>query len=120
MIAFFIKGIQCKNESKAAAATNRAIVPDFAIEYTKSVRDLCEGCTQQFKLGELRIMRFVPDADVGLNDVLQAGRAYWYHLVCFVRLRTEIGWLRSGDLLPGFKRLSEEDKNMIENQIPYV
>lgn len=65
-------------------------------------------------------MRFIPDTNASQNDELQSGQAYWYHVPCFVRLRTEIGWLRCGDMLPGFKRLSANDKEMIENQIPYV
>lgn len=114
---FAIKGIQNHKEPEAGA-TGRAIVPDFAIEYSKTDRDSCKGCKQQIKTNELRIMRFVPDANVSQNDVLQTGQAYWYCVPCFVRLRSEIGWLRSGDSLPGFKRLSPNDKEMIENQIP--
>lgn len=63
-------------------------------------------------------MRFVPDANVSKNDMLQTGKAEWYHVACFVRLRSEIGWLCCGDSLPGFKRLSNDDKEMIQNQIP--
>lgn len=99
-------------------AIDRSIVPDFSIEYSKSARDSCKGCEQQFKMGELRIMKFVPDPNVNQNDVLQTGQANWYHVACFMRLRSEIGWLRSGDSLPGFKRLTGDDKEMIINQIP--
>lgn len=99
---------------------NRAAVLDFSIEYTKTDQDACKGCTQQIQKAELRIMRFVPDGSATQNDAFQAGQAHWYHVPCFVRLRSEIGWLRSGEMLPGFKRLAPNDKNMIENQIPYV
>lgn len=99
-------------------ANDRAIVPDFSIEYSKSDRDSCKGCNQQIQMNVARIMKFVPDPDVSQNDVLQTGQANWYHVPCFVRLRTEIGWLCAGDSLPGFKRLCADDKEMIANQIP--
>lgn len=48
------------------------------------------------------------------------GKAVWYHVICFAGARSELGWVQSADALPGFKRLSEEDKEMVKNQIPYV
>lgn len=114
---FLFEGIQNEDESEPEPA-DRAAVPDFSIEYAKTDRDACKGCTQQLRTGALRIMKFVPDANVSLNDTLQTGQAHWYHLLCFIRQRHELGWLCSGDLLPGFKRLSSDDKASIEQQIP--
>lgn len=48
------------------------------------------------------------------------GKATWFHVICFVGRRNELGWLQSGESLPGFKRLSEEDKEMVKSHIPYV
>lgn len=90
-------------------------VPDFGIEYTKKEQDSCGACQQKIKKDEIRIMNVVYDA--GLNTAYD-GMAMWYHVICFVGRRNELGWLQSGQLLPGFKRLSEEDKEMVKNHIP--
>lgn len=115
------KGIQHDNEPEATA-NNHAAVPDFSIEYAKTDQEACKGCTQKIQTAELRILQFVPEVSDNQNDVIHitTGQTHLYHVLCFVRLRSEIGWLRSGDSLPGFKRLNPNDKSMIENQIPYV
>lgn len=97
-------------------------VLDFAISYAPATRDSCIVCRRRFNKNQLRIMRFVHEAkaDNNQNDELSSGRANWYHLACFVRQRSEIGWLCSGDSLPGFKRLDPKDREMIQNHIPYV
>lgn len=93
---------------------------DFMISYSDVTRDSCIGCRGRFKKKDLRIMRVVHAArsDKNQNDECESGIANWYHVACFVRQRSEIGWLCSGSLLPGFKRLSSEHKEMIEKQIP--
>lgn len=119
MSQFFLrKDIDDIEIESEEAAVIKKVVPDFAIEYTKLVRDSCKGCKRKFELGELRIMRFVPDVDENQNDKMQSGQAHWYHSACFVRRRSKIGWPCSGDLLPGFKRLCENDKKMVQDQIP--
>lgn len=109
-LSILIKGIQHDDEPEAATVINRAAIPDFVIEYSSTDQDACKGCTQQMQMAELRIMQFVPES----------GQAHCYHVPCFVRLRSEIGWQRSGDSLSGFKRLNPNDKITIKNQIPYV
>lgn len=93
---------------------------DFMISYAHGARDACTDCRKRFKRTDMRIMRVVntAKADKNQNGVLESGRANWYHVECFVRQRLEIGWLCCGDQLPGFRRLSAEDKEIIQNQIP--
>lgn len=90
-------------------------VPDFGIEYTKKEQDSCEACQQKIKKDEIRIMNVVYDVS---RNTAYDGKAMWYHVICFVGRRNELGWLQSGESLPGFKRLSEEDKEMVKNHIP--
>lgn len=90
-------------------------LPDFGIEYAREGHDSCAACAQNIKKTEIRIMNVV--YDIHLSTPYD-GKAVWYHVICFVGARTELGWLQSGESLPGFKRLSEEDKEMVKNQIP--
>lgn len=91
---------------------------DFSIECVKMQRDHCVGCEQKFVLSQIRIMHVVYCTDLTVENFSFGGKANWYHLQCFARLRSQIGWLQSGEMLPGFKRLSEQDKEMVKKQIP--
>lgn len=109
------------NQSQAKAETemNVTAIPDFGIEYARSDRDKCEGCIQQIKQSEVRIMKFVRDENeirwIGCTSY--DGKATWYHVLCFARLRSELNWWESGEMLPGFKRLREEDKESVKEHI---
>lgn len=91
-------------------------LPDFFIEYAREgTQDSCAACQQKINKNEVRIMNVV--YDTALSTAFD-GKAMWYHVICFVGVRSELGWLQSAESLPGFKRLSEEDKEMVKNQIP--
>lgn len=90
-------------------------LPDFFIEYSKTDRDACVGCQQKIEKNTIRVMNVVYDTD---NNTAYDGKAVWYHVICFARSRTELGWLQEADALPGFKRLTEDDKEIVRNQIP--
>lgn len=81
-------------------------VSEFSIETTKTVRGSCDGCRQKFAIPEIQIK-------VSLSD-----QAAWYHVICFARSRSELGWLESGENLPGFKRLSNMNKVLVKRHIP--
>lgn len=90
-------------------------LPDFAIEYAKTNRDLCLGCDQRIKKSEIRIMKVVHSSPY---TTVFDGIATWYHVLCFARLRSELNWLQSAEAFPGFRRLFEEDKEIVMNYIP--
>lgn len=46
------------------------------------------------------------------------GQAFWHHLTCFAGIRAEYGFFLSGEKLPGFKSLSEEDQDTVKKAIP--
>lgn len=115
---FYIAGTSDTESESEATAADKTLVPNFSIEYTKVDRDSCNDCGQYFKRGELRIMRFVPDMNDNEYDDMQSGEAHWYHVACFVRLRSDIGWLCCGGLLPGFTKLSIGDQELVKSQIP--
>lgn len=103
------------HEDEIESEPNVPKLPDFGIEYAKVDRDLCTGCRQNIQVQEIRIMNVVYDTD---RNTAFDGEATWYHVICFARSRNELGYLQSAETLPGFKRLSEKDKEMVKNQIP--
>lgn len=94
-----------------------AKLPDFCIEYTRSERDSCVGCKQTIRVPEIRVMNVVYNTDLTVENFASC-KAQWYHIPCFVMNRHELGWLESAALLPGFKRLSVKDQEMVTKQIP--
>ncbi|XP_031638340.1 poly [ADP-ribose] polymerase-like [Contarinia nasturtii] len=76
-------------------------------------RDSCAGCDKKISQSEIQIMKIVLDT----SDTV--GKATWWHAICFVRTGSHLGWPLSADLLPGFKRLGEEDKDAVKHQMPY-
>lgn len=117
----FLKGTAEQPLVKRAVKKRKTEPPkltDFSIETTKSVRDSCYDCKQLFVVPEVRIMHVVYNTDLTDDRSGFGGQATWYHVICFARLRSALGWLQSGESLPGFKRLSNADKVMVERHIP--
>ncbi|XP_031638339.1 poly [ADP-ribose] polymerase-like [Contarinia nasturtii] len=94
-----------------------AKLPDFYVEYARSGKASCEGCQKKICEREIRIMKVIIDTN---RETAIDGKATWYHVVCFARARSQLGWPHSAELLPGFKRLSDYDKETIKNQIPVM
>lgn len=106
-----VQKIVIENPAKRAKKESNETpkLANFSIKCTKKVvRDSCAGCIQKFVSSQVRIMHV---AALG-------GKEMWYHVPCFARSRSELGWLESGEMLPGFKRLSETDQKMVEKQLP--
>lgn len=95
--------------------SEKVAVPNFGIEYSRSARDSCNGCNQKIGAGIVRIMKVVQDEN---QNAVYDGKAVWYHALCFARLRSELNWWHAADAIPGFKRLAEEDKKILNEQIP--
>lgn len=106
---------------KPAAKRQKTEAPklsDFSIELVKVERDLCAACKRKFVSSDVRIMHVVYSTDLTVENFSFGCKAMWYHVPCFARLRSQIGWLESGEMLPGFKRLPEQEKELVKKQIP--
>ncbi|XP_026467314.1 poly [ADP-ribose] polymerase-like [Ctenocephalides felis] len=125
---------QQKVQEKVDACGSGAIVPDekgkgkkraknipglsdFGIEYAASSRAACRGCEQKIAKDEIRIKKTVYDTEIGMK---YGGQALWHHLECFAKMRTELEYFESGDILPGFKSLSKNDKSEVLKQLPKI
>lgn len=92
-----------------------ALINDFSIEYALSGRSTCPACIQKIPKDEIRIKKVAHDTEIGMK---YGGQAISYHVDCFAQLRTELGWLASAELLPGFKQLSKDDKGTVLKALP--
>ncbi|XP_055838265.1 poly [ADP-ribose] polymerase [Episyrphus balteatus] len=106
-----VAGGKGKKRSKA----DNAAMKDFGVEYAKSARSACKGCEQKILKDQVRIRKTVFDTEVGMK---YGGQPLWHHITCFAELRGELGWLTSGDLLPGFKSLSKDDQKAVKDALP--
>lgn len=106
---------KAKKRSADDGATSVQLINDFGVEYAKSARSTCPGCFQKICKDEVRIKKIVYDTEVGMK---YGGQAIYHHVECFAQLRSELGWLASGEVLPGFKALSEEDRAKVKEHIP--
>ncbi|GCC19371.1 hypothetical protein chiPu_0021057 [Chiloscyllium punctatum] len=91
---------------------------DFAVEYAKSNRSTCKGCSEKIEKDTVRVSKKMIDAEkpqLGMID-------RWYHPACFVTNRAELGFLPtySATQLKGFGTLSAEDKAALKKQLPAV
>lgn len=111
--------VEAERPAKKAKVSELPKAADFSIGCVKDERDnFCDACKQKFVISNVRIMHVEYCTDLTVEHFSFGGKALWYHVPCFARLRSKIGWLQSGDMLPGFKRLPEQDKEMVKKQIP--
>lgn len=94
-----------------------AAVKDFGIEYAKSGRAACRGCELKINKDEVRVCKTVYDTEVGMK---YGGQKLWHHLECFAQIRNDLGWLDTGENLPGYKQLKAEEKNKVKQLLPLV
>lgn len=48
------------------------------------------------------------------------GQDRWHHVDCFVKLRGELEFYDSGDLLPGYEALKAEDQELVKKSLPKI
>ncbi|XP_069743933.1 poly [ADP-ribose] polymerase 1 isoform X1 [Narcine bancroftii] len=89
---------------------------DFAVEYAKSNRSTCKGCSNKIEKDTVRVSKKMVDPEkpqLGLID-------RWYHPNCFVLKRADLGFLPaySAPQLTGFTILSASDKAELKKQLP--
>ncbi|KAF2885554.1 hypothetical protein ILUMI_20622 [Ignelater luminosus] len=106
-----------KKRDASAAASSKAALKDFRIEYSKSSRAMCRGCEQKILKEEIRISKKDFESDVGKK---YGGQDLWHHATCFAKLRAELGYFESADKLAGFKTLSKADQEEVKKQIPAI
>lgn len=99
------------------SALKNAALKDFKIEYSKSGRAMCRGCEQKILKDEIRISKKDFDSEVGKK---YGGQDLWHHVTCFAQIRSDLAYFESGDKLPGFKTLSNEDQAKVKQQVPAI
>lgn len=102
---------------KKRSKEDQAAVKDFGIEYAKSGRAACRGCELKINKDEVRVCKTVYDTEVGMK---YGGQKLWHHLECFAQIRNDLGWLDTGENLPGYKQLKAEEKKKVKQLLPLV
>ncbi|XP_067841290.1 poly [ADP-ribose] polymerase 1 [Heptranchias perlo] len=107
-----------KDGEKGGDGKGEKTLSDFAVEYAKSNRSTCKGCSKKIEKDTVRVSKKMIDPEkpqLGMID-------RWYHPDCFVAKRAELGFLPaySATQLNGFSTLSAEDKGELKKQLPAV
>ncbi|XP_032296678.1 poly [ADP-ribose] polymerase [Drosophila virilis] len=108
-ISVTVAGKRSKSEQEA--------LKDFGIEYSKSGRAACRGCELKISKDEVRVFKTVYDTEIGMK---YGGQKVWHHLECFAQMRSDVGWFDTGENLPGYKLLKDEDKELVLKLLPVV
>lgn len=87
----------------------------FGIEYAKTCRSICNVCDKYIMLNEVRTKKVLFDTKIGKAF---RGQTVCYHLRCFAKERSQLGWFLCGDLIPGVNDLSTKDKWKVRRIIP--
>lgn len=90
---------------------------DFKVEYAKSSRSACIGCEEKIIKDEVRISKKDYESEKAMQF---GGLDRWYHVECFAKLRTDLGYYEKGDDLPGIKDLSKEDQANLKAALPEI
>lgn len=90
---------------------------DFSIEYAKSSRATCKGCEEKIVKDEIRISKKDFESMEGRK---YGGIDRWYHLDCFVKIRTDLEFFDQADSLAGIKALSKEDQATVKKGLPKI
>lgn len=104
-------------KGKKRSKSGDIVLKDFGIEYAKSGRAMCAACEIKISKDELRIKKTVYDTEVGKKF---GGQALWHHVECFEKMRNDLGFFSSGDVLPGFKDLQPEDKKKVKDTLKAI
>ncbi|KAH8324953.1 hypothetical protein KR067_002329 [Drosophila pandora] len=107
----------CETNSKKKRKGDSGPLKDFGIEYAKSGRASCRGCEQKISKDTIRVRKTVYDTEVGMK---YGGQPLWHHLECFAQLRSELGWLDSGENMTGFSSLKIEDQREVSRVMPKI
>lgn len=102
-----------KKRGKATGGASQ----DFSIEYAKSSRATCKGCEEKIVKDEIRISKKDFESMEGRK---YGGIDRWYHLDCFVKIRTDLEFFDQADSLPGIKALSKEDQATVKKGLPKI
>lgn len=109
-------GASTKSKGKKRPASIKIVLNDFGVEYSKSGRAECVGCRSKIVKDAVRVKKTVYHTEVGMKF---GGQPFWHHLECFAQIRgDEYGFFLSGEKLPGFKSLTEEDREIVLKALP--
>ncbi|XP_076649690.1 poly-(ADP-ribose) polymerase [Halictus rubicundus] len=104
-----------KGRKRASTAKNAGVAKDFTIQYSKSSRATCISCEEKIVQSEIRVSKKDFESEHGRK---YGGIDRWHHYECFVKVRKELEFYESGDMLPGFGDLSKDDQKKVKSDLP--
>ncbi|XP_053972152.1 poly [ADP-ribose] polymerase [Hylaeus volcanicus] len=106
-----------RGKKRASGSVKNNLLKDFTVQYAKSNKSVCIACEEKIVKEEIRVSKKDFESEKGKRF---GGIDRWYHLECFVKVRDEIQFYESGDLLPGIEGLSKDDQKKVKNSLPKI
>lgn len=78
-------------------------ISDFAVYGTRPSVDLCMCCFQSIGKESVRILKIIRGIGEDTEDT-----HCWYHLDCFVKHSSSLGWYEAAEDLPGYEDLNDD------------
>ncbi|GFS80273.1 poly polymerase 1 [Nephila pilipes] len=86
---------------------------DFSVEYAKSGKSTCRSCGVKIGQREVRISKL----DDNPENQRYGPAPLWHHVDCFIENKKQLEYNGLAENLPGFPKLSEEDKDMLKKKM---
>lgn len=106
-----------KRAGGAAGGAASGAFKDFKIDNAKSSRSTCRGCEEKIVKDELRISKKDYESESARR---YGGQDRWHHVECFLKLRNELGFFESGNMIPGFELLSKDDQRLVTKSLTKI
>lgn len=101
-----------EKESKKRPANDTPLpIRNFGV-YIRPNDDTCMCCFEVIMENTVRIMKIIHDIEKDGKEM-----QLWYHLNCFVKYSTSLGWYEAADILPGFDDLDGDNKERVKRKI---
>ncbi|KAF3422106.1 hypothetical protein E2986_01385 [Frieseomelitta varia] len=106
-----------KGKKRGGSKLSAGPLRDFLVQYAKSSRSTCKACEEKIVQGEIRISKKDFESEEGRK---YGGIDKWHHLECFVKIRENLEFYESGNMIPGSNELSKDDQKKLKSALPQI
>lgn len=103
------KGIK-RAASVSPCTSARPQSDDFAVNRAETNKNLCVCCFKKIEKGAIEIEKIIHGT--GQTDI-----SVWYHLGCFTKHSSILGWYNPPDTMPGYKELESKDQAELKKKM---
>ncbi|XP_055324089.1 poly [ADP-ribose] polymerase-like [Sitodiplosis mosellana] len=104
------KGVKRAAVNVSPVPSELPSIKDFSVQYSQSGKNVCSGCIEPIAKGKIETKKVVKAT--GSADI-----SVWYHLECFTKHSSKLGWNGPSTNLPGFQKLNKKDREKLKKKM---